>query len=250
MKTRPLSLLPVACLLGLWACSEDDMGNNNNARLDAHIRLDAQVDAQPGVDASLTCDAPDLIDQFLCGAGRKCTLTNGTSTVGCADAGGTPGYSSCTPTFPDDCEVGTLCSDAAGSYQCLPFCDQPGTFCEGGRCGDVAVASSGGVSIYLCEPTDSCNPVPTDPALSECGAGEACYIAAVGDGLTFCETEGTSPVGEPCVDDFSCEQGYSCFGPSGDGVCRKVCRAGVNADCPGTQTCGPLNDTYGICFGY
>lgn len=250
MKSRPLALLLVSCLLAPSTCSDEDLGDDSGIRRDARIRLDAQVDARPGVDASLTCNAQDLLDQFLCGAGRKCTLTNGTSTVGCAEAGGTPGYASCAGTFPDDCEVGHLCSDVAGTYQCLPFCEQPGSFCEGGRCGDQALVSSGGVSVYLCEPADTCDPVTADPAQSGCDAGEACYVAAVGDGLTFCDPEGTSLVEEPCLDDYSCEQGYACFGPPGDGECRKVCHAGVDSDCPGTETCGPLNDVYGICFGY
>lgn len=249
--TRPLRLLLASLLVFLPACPEEDpAGDDSGVKRDARVRLDAEVDARPGVDASLTCNAQDLLEQFLCGVGRKCTLTNGTSTVGCADAGGTPAYASCSGEFPDDCEVGTLCSSAAGTYQCLPFCDQPGSFCEGGRCGDVVVASSGSVSVYLCEPADTCDPVTDVLSLSGCDASEACYVASVGEGLTFCEPEGTADAGSPCANDFSCAQGYSCFGPPGDGVCRKVCRAGTDSDCPGTQSCGPLNDTYGICFGY
>ena len=102
-------------------------------------------------------------------------------------------------------------------------------------------------TAYLCEPADPCDPVTTDPAISGCEDGEGCYVAAVGAGLTFCEPEGSTAPEDYCDDDFDCIQGYTCFG-GGPKSCRKLCRADTDTDCPTEQTCGPLNDVFGICF--
>ena len=249
---RPLLL--AACALGLTAslagaCSAPATGDDSGVRLDGWVRPDARPDAGPAPDGATTCTGDDLLDQFQCGAGRKCTLTDGTATVGCAPAGYVPAYGGCEPTFPDVCEVGYLCSDQAGGYQCLGFCSAPGSFCEGGRCGDTAIYDQGGVTIYLCLPADGCDAVTLDPLLSGCGPGQACYVAPVGAGMTFCEPEGAATNGEACTGDYDCVQGYACFGPpGGDRFCHKVCRKETDTDCPGAQSCGPLNETYGLCF--
>jgi len=87
-----------------------------------------------------------------------------------------------------------------------------------------------------------------DPLASGCGPGEACYLAAVGEGMTFCEPEGSAQHLAHCANDFACQQGFACFGPPGEGVCRKVCRVNVHADCPLDEACGSLTDQWGICF--
>lgn len=246
-----LSVILTACV-ALVAAGCLDNGNNDGdsgVQRDSTTQTDAQTqrDAAPGLDASTTCTLQDLFDQFMCGAGRKCTLIDGTTNVGCADAGFTPAYGGCDPTFPDTCEVGSLCSNQAGSYRCLPFCTEPDTFCDGGRCGTTAIATSGSDHAYLCEPADNCNPVTTNPLSSGCDTGEGCYVASVGAGMTFCEPQGTNGAEQNCLDDFDCVQGYACFG-GGPMQCRKVCRKDTDADCPSGQSCGPLNDDYGLCF--
>lgn len=234
--------------LGLVACSDaDDAAVDSGVSRDGLVGRDARPDAAPGVDASTTCTAEDLLDQFMCGSGRKCTLTNGLTTVGCAEAGFTPAYGGCEPTFPDTCEIGSLCSNQVGTYRCLPFCGQPGAACAEGRCGQTAVASEGSTSVYLCQPSDPCDPVTADAASAGCGGGEACYVVPVGGGQTFCEPQGSQQADETCVNDFDCVQGYACFG-GGPMTCRKVCHKDTDTDCPTGQTCGPLNDDYGLCF--
>lgn len=253
-SSRALPLLAASAALLLAAAGSPACLDSPGDDADGGAPEDGQVDpdgsdppdAAPP-DAATSCGAADLLDQAQCGIGRKCTLTDGTSAVGCAEAGFTAPYSGCEPEFPDSCEIGTLCSDAAGAYRCLPFCSQPGSFCEGGRCGADPVASGGGTSVYLCEPADGCDPVTEDPAQSGCETGQACYVVPVGAGLTFCEAAGSVAAGETCTGDYDCRQGYTCFG-GGPKECRKVCDAGDDTDCPGSQDCGPLNENYGICF--
>ena len=230
-------------------CSPPATSDDARVRLDGWVHHDARPDVGPAPDGSTTCTGQDLLEQFQCGAGRKCTLVDGTSTVGCAEAGYAPAFSGCDPTFPDACEVGYLCSNQGGTYQCLSFCSAPGSYCEGGRCGETSIYSAGGVTVYLCLPADNCDPITTDPSASGCAAGQACYVAPVGGGITFCEPEGTAGDGASCVEDFDCVQGFACFGPpGGPRACHKVCHKDTDADCIGGASCGPLNDTFGLCF--
>lgn len=246
MTRRILLTLPVMLLATtlLVACL-DEPADNGDAGQNNNTADDGGADAEPSPDAAVNCQPDDLVAQLTCGSGRKCTLIDDDH-VGCAPAGFTPAYASCTDERPDECALATLCSDAddAGRFICLPFCMELGGACLNGKC-IHSIPLAGGGAAYLCSPADGCDPVDN----SGCEVGEYCYLDRTGGGLTFCvDTPGTGIAGAVCTNDYACLPGYNCFGPVGNGNCYELCHSGVNADC-GTGTCTDIPNTdYGICF--
>jgi hypothetical protein len=230
------------------ACSGTG-GDDDGGVRDGRVR-DGQVDAAPSPDAATTCTNDDLIEQFLCGPGRKCTLVDASNHSGCSDSGSLEDYATCDTTNPadrpDDCGLGALCADPRGAaeFRCLPFCGQEGTYCAGGMCA-FRVGLPGGEEVFLCAPVDGCNVLTQ----TGCGAGLSCYLAPIGQDQTFCLTAGTLSEGDACDGDFDCLPGLICFGPSDDRACRVVCDYGNGSGCGTEQSCmGIGSETYGLCW--
>jgi len=246
LRYASLIVLPLALLLPVIGCS--DLANGDG---DAGVHRDSrpvQHDAAPGVDGSTTCNAADLLDQFRCGPGRQCTLVSAGNDVGCAPAGAIGAYGSCdgVQDRPDDCGLGTLCSDAktSGTFQCLPFCGQQGAYCEGGLC-VFSVPLPGSETAYLCGPADGCDALNS----GECPLGQSCYLAPIGQDMTFCRPTGGIADGAPCTGDFTCGEGLTCFGPPDDATCHWLCDIQSGWGCTGSQLCGDMgSERYGICF--
>ncbi len=242
----PMPMMFLAVVLGASCLDEpgddSDAGLNNNS-----VNPDAAVDAEVTPDATVNCQPDDLVSQFTCGSGRKCTLIDPENHVGCAPTGFTPAYASCNETRPDDCALSTLCSNAddPSRYICLPFCEELNAACMNGKCTHV-INLAGGGAAYLCAPADGCDPVTN----GGCDLGQYCYLDHTGGGLTFCvDTQGTGTEGQACSDDYACVLGMNCFGPQGNGTCTPMCHAGVDAECDPGVSCSQIPNTdYGLCF--
>jgi hypothetical protein len=252
----PLSMTLLAGTL-LVACLEkpadgSDAGQNNNNG----VNQDAAVDAEVTPDATVSCQPDDLVSQFTCGSGRKCTLIDQENHVGCAPTGFTSVYAACTDTrtgctypdrCPDECALSTLCSNAddPARFICLPFCEELNSACMNGKCTHV-INLAGGGTAYLCAPADGCDPV----SFTGCDPGQHCYLDHIGGGLTFCvDDPGILTEGQTCTDDYACVPGLTCFGPQGSGTCRPLCHAGNDAECDPGVTCTQIPNTdYGLCF--
>lgn len=246
LRHAPYLGLSLVLLVQVTGCPDD-----TGADGDAGVRRDSrpvQNDAAPGVDGSTTCTAADLLDQFMCGPGRQCTLVSAGNDVGCAPAGAISAYGPCEgdQDRPDDCGLGTLCSDAktSGAFQCLPFCGQLDAYCEGGLCA-YSVPLPGSQAAYLCAPADGCDALGS----GGCAAGQSCYLVPIGQDMTFCRSTGAAAEGEPCSGDFSCGERLTCFGPPDDATCHWLCDVQSGWGCEGGQLCGEMgSERYGICF--
>jgi hypothetical protein len=244
LLTLPMTLLSVALLM---ACLDKPTEGNDGGQNNNNTATDAAVDAEVIPDATVTCQADDLVAQLTCGSGQKCTLTDAQNHVGCAPAGFTAAYASCVDTRPDDCALSSLCSnvDDPTRFVCLPFCEALDAPCMNGKCTHV-INLAGGGTAYLCAPADGCDPVNN----AGCDSGQFCYLDRTGGGLTFCAaTEGTRTEGQTCTNDYACVAGQTCFGPVGNGNCYPLCHAGNDAECNPGVTCSPIPNTdYGLCF--
>jgi len=86
-----------------------------------------------------------------------------------------------------------------------------------------------------------CPPGPCDLATgSGCAAGEACYFLSPAEGepsVPTCQPAGAGMDGATCATYGECASGYFCAASGASGVCRKLCCADNDAQCPSGQTC-------------
>jgi len=86
-----------------------------------------------------------------------------------------------------------------------------------------------------------CPPGACDLATgSGCAAGEACYFLSPSEGepsVPVCLPAGAGMDGATCANYEECASGYFCAASGGSGVCRKLCCAENDAQCPSGQTC-------------
>jgi hypothetical protein len=185
---------------------------------------DPTADDATGDELPTTCTIADLVDQVMCGPGRKCTFTT-------VDAGGHPetfcdvaGAQGWNETCggggaSDNCQAGYMCvSDWAGVSRCRRFCDAD-SLCvvsPGGLYSACAIGiSSGGTTVVgatLC--SFHCDVLNQ----TGCGSGQACRASFPGDGThwTDCTSAGD---GTECVSETAndCPSGWDCFGVDDDG---------------------------------
>ncbi|MCD6497370.1 MAG: hypothetical protein J7M25_03595 [Deltaproteobacteria bacterium] len=224
---------------------------------DAFVGRDARLLPDVWSPHGDSCDATDLVAQQACGPGAKCTvisgnLGDGTAKVGCITDGTVAVHGTCEvtlPTGPDACSVSSVCAAPLGRSQalCLEYCRGFFSNCGDGICaGQVRLSGSGGQDIYLCIPSDDCDPThPTDM----CKVGTACIWSPKVPDVTMCVSSGSGAEGASCATVLDCGVGLSCFGQEGSQACRVVCLLGSGQRCSASQTCVSVgSQTYGICM--
>jgi len=142
-----------------------------------------------------------------------------------------------------DCQKGLQCYGGV----CVPLCldsDSDCTIANSPRCKRVTFAAPiTPDDTPDAAPTDA-RPVPVEvpgfgvclaqcdpmsPA-AVCGDGRACTFFSTSDATTQCVSPGAATGAGGCKTSvLACAAGYGCF----DGDCRKICRVGMAADCPG-----------------
>ncbi|MDF1566000.1 MAG: hypothetical protein P1V51_23395 [Deltaproteobacteria bacterium] len=169
----------------------------------------------------------------------------------------------------DDCQSGfcesEVCADTCqrqddcggdGSYECQ-------VVSRGGRSGAFCgpTAASGGLQGEVCADSAECargvcadnSPDPStcsDPCCSsaDCPPGHICWLVTWadwqrGDGLPrTCvefQSPGSTPIGDPCVDDYDCARGSCVIDPQTErAACSDVCC--TDADCGAGYRCEPI----------
>lgn len=168
-----------------------------------------------------------------CSSDQNCIPIGTSGVFGCG-AAGVKGLNE--PCFSaNDCQRGMACIDQL----CVPYCVNPSTCPNPG----MSVCMKVVVGVSVC--TLQCNLM--DPKL--CGPGLGCAISPDATS-THCRMAGSGVGAGACTGDkFACASGYHCF----TNDCRKYCRVGMTADCPGTS-CQTFTDhpkiggyEYGIC---
>jgi len=224
---------------------------------DAFVGRDARILPDVWSPHGDSCDATDLVAQQACGPGAKCTvvsgsLGDGTATVGCTADGTVAVHGTCEitlPTGPDDCSAFSVCAAPLGRSQplCLEYCRGFFSDCGQGVCaGLVGLSGQGGKDLYLCIPSDGCDPTHPDEM---CATGTACTWSPKVPDVTICVSSGSGGEGASCTTVLDCGAGLTCFGQEGSKACRSVCLVGSGQGCSANQTCASVgSQTYGVCM--
>lgn len=173
--------------------------------------------------AMLPCE---VIAQTGCCGGDQCHLDIVTARHSCEPPGIARENDHCMDA--NDCEPGTGCAEDKNYLACHRFCanDADCTNGPGSRC----AYSAGASMMRMC--SQGCDPIVDIGCASDGG----CRIFASTVGfITECQFAGTRTQGQFCTAEGECDGGYSCVA----NTCRKICRVGVDSDCPNQFTCGP-----------
>lgn len=229
----------LSAALGMTGCASSNPSYGPDAPRDAGVVEDLSMLPVP----DLTITMCQLRPQGGCPAGFKCTTHDAVTTLCDPDGTNNLGERCTQRESVDSCYAGGVCTLAAPMIGlCRAFCRTDSD------CGTKSYCELplGSMGIRVC--TLPCNPFGTTAG---CPSATSCY--AYGREHTDCRSVGTVATGQPCLRPEECQPGNSCIGASG--ACRKLCRRGINTDCPNLQRCYDIiNDdntswpTYGFCL--
>ena len=154
-----------------------------------------------------------------------------------------------------DCAVSFECVGSPG--QCRHYCCGGNSACDnasaqtaGATFCDVAVMTTGGLSVPVCEPVRNCNLLLMGTGAGTCPGGETCAVVK-DDGTTSCVPIGAVGIRGSC-DVYHCAAELTCLGAVGSRTCYQLCQVDSPTACPSGTTCTSSaqlfsNANIGIC---
>ncbi len=211
----------------------DTTGDTIPDALDVTDTMDAPGDTPVDIvaddvagDLPTTCTVVDLVNQTMCGAGRKCTfvaIDASGNPIPICDTAGPQGWNQACGAggVSDNCQAGYICLGDGSTNVCRRYCssDSTCTSYPGGpnaAC-EIGINHGGTTVIGVTTCSFHCDPLYQ----TGCNAGQSCRANFPGD-YTF----------------------FSDCGTAGSGT---ACMAGTGQDCPVGQDCFNINDGYGTC---
>jgi hypothetical protein len=177
------------------------------------------VSYKRGADDTVSaCDLkppPCSVFEQDCEAGMGCYLS------GCLEAGEGNVEDACSA--PNECKPGLLCISSKCHEVCNPKTGGPDPKCKF-KCPLTMASITGEDDVGVCSLSDdkpSCNLLAQNCEKEY----EACYFSYDGP---FCDTKGSTPVGEACVQENDCEEGSACFASS----CKTICTPSAGGQGP------------------
>jgi hypothetical protein len=201
----------------------------------------------------------DVVTQAPCPPAQKCIFNP--ATPQCQPDGPQQVAQLCTVNPIDNCARGTQCLFQGSLTEgvCEQFCSSDGNCTQAPvSVGGTALPNNRAHCLFQFNGTGptvlcsvACNPVASRGA-SGCPSGSGCIYGSNASfpELTFCDRAGTGTDGQLCDSNFRCAAGFNCVGVAATFICRAMCRAGIDTDCPSPLVCKPGAGGSPPMFGY